>query len=219
MQQLPLAPRVQTRAEEIANTVSHGIGALLSAVGLAMLVAVSASGGDPWRITSVSVFGASLVLLFLASALYHAMQDPRVKRVFQALDHAAIFLLIAGTYTPFALVVLGGAWGWSLFGAVWGIAAFGIPFEVVLLERFPKISTILYLAAGWVGIFAVVPLYQALPFGALCWIVGGGIAYTLGVIFFAWERLPYHHTIWHLFVLLGAGCHFFAVLRHVVPLP
>lgn len=210
--------RVQTRAEELANCISHGIGAGLSALGLTILVVLAAMGGDPWRIVGVSIFGTSALLLFLASTLYHAFRKPRVKRVFQVLDHAAIFVLIAGTYTPFTLVTLQGPWGWSLFGVVWGIAVVGIVFESLWLGRYPVLSTLLYLAAGWVGVIAFIPLSDALPLGGWAWLVGGGLAYTLGVVFFAWERLPYHHSIWHLFVIAGAGCHFFAVLYHIVPL-
>lgn len=211
-------PRVQTRAEELANSVSHGVGAGLGAVGLTVLVVLAIAGGDPFRIVSTSIYGASVVLLFLASTLYHAFQRPKLKYVFQVLDHAAIFLLIAGTYTPFALVTLRGPWGWTLLALVWGVAAVGIAFEALYLERFPVLSTLLYLAAGWMGLVVAVPLSQALSVEGWAWLLGGGLAYTLGVVFFVWERLPYHHTIWHLFVLAGAACHFFAVLRHVVPL-
>lgn len=209
--------RVQTPGEELANAVSHGLGAALGAIGLGWLVATTLSGGDPWRIVSASVYGSSIVLLFLASTLYHAFGAPRLKQVLQALDHVAIFLLIAGTYTPFALVTLRGVWGWTLLGTVWGLALTGSVFEVIWLGRYPRLSTALYLATGWVGAIAAVPLWQALSGGGWAWLVAGGLSYTAGVVFFAWERLPYHHSIWHLFVLGGAACHFFAVLHHVLP--
>jgi hemolysin III len=209
--------RVQTPAEELANSLTHGLGAALGAAGLAWIVVATSLFGDPRRIVAASVYGASLFALFLASTLYHALPHPRAKRVFQVLDHAAIFLLIAGTYTPFSLVALRGAWGWSIFGVVWGIAAAGIAFEAAFIGRFPRLSTALYLALGWVGLVAAVPLVHALPLAGLAWLVAGGLAYTGGVVFFAWEKLPFHHTLWHLFVLAGAACHFAAVWGCVVP--
>lgn len=213
----PSPARVQSAAEELANSITHGIGAGLGVAALTLLVGVASLAGDPWRIVATSVYGASLVLLFLASTLYHSVRKPRVKRVFQILDHAAIFLLIAGTYTPFALVTLRGPWGWTLFGIVWGLAVLGIGFESVWLGRFPRLSTALYLVMGWIGVIVVWPMSQVFPLGGWAWLVGGGLAYTVGVVFFAWERLPYHHTLWHLFVLTGAACHFFAVLTYVLP--
>jgi hemolysin III len=213
----PATIRIQTAAEELANSITHGIGAALGVAALTVLVVYASLAGDPWRIVSTSVYGASLVLLFLASTLYHSFRKPRVKYVFQVLDHAAIFLLIAGTYTPFALVTLRGPWGWTLFGIVWGLAVLGIAFEAGWMGRFPRLSTALYLLMGWVGVLVVWPLWQTLPLGGWGWLVAGGLAYTVGVVFFAWERLPYHHTLWHLFVLAGAACHFFAVFGYVVP--
>ena len=213
----PATIRVQSAAEELANSITHGIGAALGVAALTVLVVYASLAGDPWRIVATSVYGASLVLLFLASTLYHSFRKPRVKYVFQVLDHAAIFLLIAGTYTPFALVTLRGPWGWTLFGIVWGLAVLGIAFEAGWMGRFPRLSTALYLLMGWVGVIVVWPLWQTLPLGGWGWLVAGGLAYTVGVVFFAWERLPYHHTLWHLFVLAGAACHFFAVFGYVVP--
>lgn len=212
-------PRLQSLGEEIANSISHGVGAAAGIAALTVLVMTAAVGGDPWRIVATSVYGGSVVLLFLASTLYHALSHPRAKLVFQVFDHAAIFLLIAGTYTPFALVTIRGPWGWSLFGAVWGLAALGIVAESLWIGRYPRLSTAAYLVTGWVGVIAVVPLWNALPVAAWAWLIGGGLAYTLGVVFFVWERLPYHHTVWHLFVLAGATAHFCAILFHVVPTP
>ncbi|MEZ4234795.1 MAG: hemolysin III family protein [Myxococcota bacterium] len=207
--------RIQSRAEELLNTLSHGFGALVGGIGLAVLL--GACGGEPWRIVAASVYGASVVLLFLASTLYHALRRPRAKAVLQVVDHVCIFALIAGTYTPFALVTLRGPWGWALLGTTWGLALVGSVLETAFLGRFPRLSTAAYLATGWVGVIAVVPLWNALPGAAWGWLLGGGLAYTVGVAFFAWEKLPFHHTVWHVFVLAGAACHFVAVLHHVLP--
>jgi hemolysin III len=215
MPDAPATLRVQSRAEELANTVSHGLGALLGGVGLAVLL--GACGSDAFRIVSASVYGASIILLFAASTLYHAVGHTRAKAALQIVDHVCIFLLIAGTYTPFALVTLRGPWGWTLFGVVWGLALVGSVLESVFLGRYPRLSTAAYLATGWVGVVVAVPLWDALSGGGWAWLVAGGLSYTVGVAFFAWERLPFHHAVWHLFVLGGAVCHFFAVLHHVVP--
>ncbi|MBA2322434.1 MAG: hemolysin III family protein [Deltaproteobacteria bacterium] len=203
--------RVQTPSEELANAVTHGLGATLGAVGLVLLVVYTSFTGDPWAIVATAIYGASVVVLFGASATYHWVESSRPKRIFQVIDHAAIFFLIAGTYTPFTLVTLRGPWGWSLFGVVWGIAAIGVVFETVWLGLYPRLSIGLYLAMGWVGLVAAVPFWNALPGAVIAWLAAGGIAYTLGVVFFAWEKLPFHHTYWHLFVLAGAACHFAAV--------
>jgi hemolysin III len=208
--------RVQSPNEELANAITHGLGAALGVAGLVLLVVFTSLDGDPWRIVATSIYGASVVLLFVASTLYHWFTGPRVKRVFQIIDHAAIFLLIAGTYTPFTLVTLRGPWGWSLFGVVWGIAVLGVVFESVWLGRFPRLSVALYLAMGWVGAIAAVPMWRALSGPGIAWLVAGGFAYTAGVVFFAWEKLPYHHTLWHVFVLAGAVCHFLAVWAAVL---
>lgn len=208
--------RPQTRAEEIANSISHGVGVGIGALALALMVGISAFQGDAWKIVAGSVHGGSAVLLFLASTLYHAFRKPRLKRVFQVLDHAGVHLLIAGTYTPFALVTLRGPVGWTLLGLVWGLAIAGIVFESVFLERWPRVSTGSYLATGWIGVVAAPALVAALPAAAVGWIVAGGLAYTLGVVFFAIDR-PYHHLLWHLFVIAGAGCHFVAILKYVLP--
>jgi hemolysin III len=209
--------RVQTRAEELANAISHGLGAALGVAGLVLLVVHTSFRGDVWGIVATSVYGASVVLLFATSAVYHWLDHPGAKRVFQVLDHVAIFLLIAGTYTPFSLVTLRGPWGWSLFGVVWGIATLGTIFESVWLGRYPRLSVALYLAMGWVGVVAAVPLWRAVPGPVIAWLVAGGLSYTVGVIFFAWETLPFHHPLWHLFVLAGAVCHFCAVWGAVLP--
>lgn len=203
--------------EEVANSVTHGIGAGLSVAALAVLVTFSALFGDPWRVVSFSIYGASLVILYLSSTLYHGFQSPRVKRVFRVLDHCAIFLLIAGTYTPFTLVTLRGAWGWTLFGIIWGLALVGIILTVLAMERLKWLGLAIYLGMGWMVIIAMKPLVAALPTGGLFWLSLGGLCYTGGVVFYAWKRLPYNHMIWHLFVLGGSTCHFFALLFHVLP--
>jgi len=206
-------------AEEIAHGVSHGIGIVLAIVGLTVLVAESAAHGDPWLVTSSAIFGTTLILLYTASTLYHSIPLPRAKRVLRVLDHSAIYLLIAGTYTPFTLVSLRGPWGWTLFGVVWAGAIGGILFKTFALGRARIFSVLLYLALGWCVIFAFGPLEQRLAPGGLALLLGGGVCYSLGLAFFAWQRLRFHHFIWHLFVLGGSVCHYFAVLLYVVPRP
>jgi len=196
--------------EEIANSITHGIGAVLSVAGLAAMVVIAARRGTAWEITACAVYGASLVLLYLCSTLYHALAHPGAKRVFRILDHASIYLLIAGTYTPFTLVTLRGGWGWSLFGVVWGLAVAGIVFKCFLTGRWQVLSTGVYVAMGWMALIAIRPLIHAMTFQGLAWLVAGGVLYTAGVAFFAWNR-KYAHAIWHLFVLGGSVCHFVAV--------
>jgi hemolysin III len=200
--------------EEIANSVSHGVG-LLAAIAAAPVLVLSAvrHGGVP-RIVGASVFAATMVLLYLVSTLYHALPGNRAKRVFQVLDHAAIFLMIAGTYTPFTLGVLRGPWGWTLFGLVWSLALAGVVHTAVGGVRYPKLSTGLYLAMGWLILVAVKPLWLRVPSWGLFWLFAGGIAYTAGVAFYAAKRVSYSHFVWHLFVIAGTACHFIAVLRY-----
>ncbi len=206
--------RTQSPGEEIANSVSHGVG-LLAALAAAPVLVLSAvrSGGEA-RITGASVFAATMVLLYLTSTLYHALPGNRAKRVFQVLDHAAIFLMIAGTYTPFTLGVLRGAWGWTLFGLVWGLALAGVVLATAGGVRYPKLRTGLYIAMGWLIIIAVKPLWLRVPPWGLFWLLAGGIAYTGGVAFYAAKRVRYSHFVWHLFVIAGTACHFIAVLRY-----
>ena len=219
---LPTNGRAQPQfslAEEIAHGVSHGVGIVLAIVGLAVLVAHSALHGDPWRVTSAAIFGATLILLYTASTLYHSIPIPRAKRVLRVLDHSAIYLLIAGTYTPFTLVSLRGPWGWTLFAVVWLGAVGGILFKAFALGRARIFSVLLYLALGWCVILAYSPLEQRLAPGGLTLLVAGGVCYTLGLVFFAWHRLRFHHFIWHLFVLAGSRCHDFAVRFYVILRP
>jgi hemolysin III len=206
-----------TFGEEIANSLTHGVGALLSICGLVVLVTLAALRGDVWHVVSCSIYGAAMVVLYTASTLYHGITAPRAKRALQVLDHSAIFLLIAGTYTPFTLVSLRGPWGWSIFGIVWGLAVAGIILEIVYPCRWPALALTLYIAMGWVAVVAVKPLLAALPTGGVILLVLGGLAYTGGIGFYAWKKLPYGHAIWHLFVLAGTVLHFFAILFYVVP--
>jgi hemolysin III len=210
------ARRRYTAGEDIASSLTHGIGAGLSVAALVVLVTLSAMGGDAWRVVSFSIYGACLVSLYLASMFYHAFRAPRLKSIFRIFDHVAIFLLIAGTYTPVALVSLGGGWGWTLFGLIWGLAVFGILLEVFFMDRFRWLTMGVYIGMGWLVVIAIKPVVEALPVGALVWLGAGGVAYTGGVVFYLWKKLPYSHAIWHLFVLGGSACHFFAFLFHVL---
>jgi hemolysin III len=203
--------------EETINAVTHGAGAVLGAAGLAVLVVLAALRGDARHVVSCAIYGATLVLLFTSSTLYHSFRGPRVKHVFRVIDHSSIYLLIAGTYTPFLLVSLRGAWGWSLFGVVWGLALAGIAFQIFFVDRFRLAQTLIYLGMGWLVVLATRPLLQRVPLGGLLWLLAGGLSYTLGAVFYLWRRLPYHHGIWHLFVLAGSVCHYFAILLYVIP--
>lgn len=205
-----------TPGEETAHAVTHGVGAVLGLLGLVLLVVWSARFGDVWQVTSTAIFGTTLVLLYSASTLYHAVRREELKRVLQKFDHAAIFLLIAGTYTPFALVTLRGPWGWSLFGIVWVLAVAGVALKFWFAGRFNVVSTIVYLAMGWLVLVALKPLIAALPAGGLALLLAGGACYSLGTIFYLWKRLPYHHAVWHLWVLAGSACHWAAVFGYVV---
>jgi hemolysin III len=202
--------------EELVSSLIHGLGIVLSIAGLAVLVAVAARVGDARHVASVAVYGTSLILLYTASTLYHGIPSPRAKPVLRVLDHAAIFLLIAGTYTPFTLISLRGAWGWSLFAIVWTLAFAGIALEFAGV-RSRKLMAGLYVGLGWVGLIALKPLVASIAPGGLWLLFGGGVAYTLGVPFYLSKRLPYNHALWHAFVLLGSTLQFFAVLFYVLP--
>jgi len=205
---------MQSRGEEIANSVSHGA-ALLAAVAATPILIGAASRFGAAHVVGSSVFAGTMILLYLASTLYHALPESRGKRVFMKLDHGAIFLFIAGSYTPFALGALGGPWGWSLFGVVWALAAVGVILKALDRLSHPWISTALYLVMGWLVLVAAVPLVQHVPVRGIVWLVAGGLAYTGGVVFFALDsRLRYAHTAWHGFVVAGTCCHFVAVLRY-----
>jgi len=202
--------------EEIANSVSHGVGLAAALVAAPYLVLSAARRGGLAGGIGASVFIGTVVLLYAASTLYHALPRSPAKRVFQLIDHSAIFLLIAGTYTPFTLGVLRGAWGWTLFGLVWSLAVFGVTFKAVGGIRYPRISTALYIGMGWIALIAIRPLWLRLPVSGWLWLFAGGIAYTAGVAFYASHRLRYGHFVWHLCVLVGTACHFCAVLWYAV---
>lgn len=203
--------------EEIANAVTHGIGLVLSLVALIVLAILAWQKASIWHFVGCAVYGISQVMLYAASTLYHGVQVPHLKHKFRRLDQMAIFLLIAGTYTPFMLVNLRGFWGYLLLTIVWGLAVFGITFKLIYADRYKAVPMVLYLMIGWAAIIAVKPILAKVPLGGLVWIGAGGLAYMLGLIFFAWERLPYNHVIWHLFVLAGSGFFFLAVLKYVLP--
>jgi hemolysin III len=210
-----LMGRMQMSAEEIANSLSHGLGLALSLAGLVVLIVVAALHGSVLSIVSCSVYGATLVCLYAASTVYHAVWAPRWKRVLKIVDHSCIYLLIAGTYTPFALVALRGGWGWTLFGVVWALAFGGIIFKLWFVDRYPIASTIFYLLMGWSVVIALKPLIHVVPTGALLWLLAGGLAYSAGVIFFAMPRVRYSHAVWHGFVLAGSIFHYLAILHYV----
>ena len=206
-----------TPREELANSLTHGLGVALSIAGLVLMVVFSARYGDAWQVVSTTVFGATLVLLYSSSTIYHSFRDEQLKHVLQKFDHAAIFLLIAGTYTPFALITLRGPWGWSIFGVVWGLAVVGITLKFWFAGRFRLASTLIYIGMGWLVMVAIKPLVALLPPGGLRLLIAGGLCYTGGAAFYLWKRLPYHHAIWHLFVLAGSACHWAAVFLYLIP--
>ena len=202
--------------EELANVLTHGLGALASACGGAVLITLAAVFGDVWQIVGASVFGASLLLLYSASTLYHAVRHEIVRARLKVFDHCAIYVLIAGTYTPFMLVDLRGGWGGTLFGVVWGLAVAGIVFKLFCTGKLRVLSTLMYIGMGWLAVIAIGPMLRELPTSALIWLLAGGLTYTVGTVFYH-SRIPYSHAIWHLFVLGGSACHFVAVLSQVMP--
>jgi len=211
---LPKVKYNQSIREEIANAVSHGIGFLLALAAAPILIISAVRTGKAGGIVGASVFAATVMLLYLTSTLFHSLSRNKAKKIFQVLDHSAIFLLIAGTYTPFTLGVISGAWGWTLFGLIWGFAVLGILFKITMGLKYPKLSTSMYLAMGWLIIIAIKPLWYNMPFWGLFWLAAGGIAYTVGVAFYTSRKIPYGHLIWHLFVIAGTFCHFIAVLNY-----
>lgn len=204
--------------EEVMNAITHGIGTLLAVAGLVLLTVFAYLYGEVWHILSFSIYGTTLVLLYLASTLYHSFTNERLKYIFKILDHSAIYLLIAGTYTPFTLVPLHGVLGWTLFGIVWGLAILGIVLKVFFVGRFKFISTLCYIIMGWFIIIAIKPLIATVATLGIMWLLIGGLFYTLGAVFYLWNKLPYNHAIWHLFVLAGSISHFIAVFFYVLPI-
>ncbi|MDF0725734.1 hemolysin III family protein [Cytobacillus sp. S13-E01] len=205
--------------EEIANAITHGIGALLSIPALVMLIIFAVKYGDVWHVVSFTIFGVSMLLLYLFSTLVHSIQHPKAKDVFEILDHSAIYFLIAGTYTPFLLVTLRGSLGWTLFGIIWGLAILGVILKIFFVKRFIILSTLFYILMGWMIIIAIKPLYQSLTTEGFTLLLTGGILYTVGSIFYVWRKIPYHHAIWHGFVLAGSAAMFFSILFYVPDVP
>jgi hemolysin III len=206
----------QTLGEEIANSVTHGVGLVVAVAMMPILIVGAARTHDAWRVVSVSVYATTLILLYLASTIYHALPSGQAKMVFRRLDHAAIYLLIAGTYTPFLLVLRGG-WGWSLFGVVWGLGIVGVVLKGTFGPRLPALSTAVYLGMGWLAVIGAKTLVAHLPSRGVAWLVAGGLMYSGGVAFFVWERRRFNHALWHLFVLGGSGAHLAAVYWYVLP--
>ncbi|MBJ6726167.1 PAQR family membrane homeostasis protein TrhA [Geomesophilobacter sediminis] len=204
--------------EELFNRWTHGIGALLSLVGAILLIQHTVGKGDVFRLVSVIVYGVALLVFYTLSTAYHSVKDPYSRYLFRILDHAAIYLMIAGSYTPFTLVTLRGPVGWRLFYTVWGLAAIGVIFKIFMTHKFRVLGPIFYLIMGWIVVVAIKPLSASLPPDGLKLLFTGGVTYTAGVIFYAWDRIPYNHAIWHLFVLSGSACHFLAIFYYVTPL-
>ena len=219
----PAAARAEAGAashpvrEELANALTHGLGAAAALAGGAVLVTLAALKGDGWQLAGAIVFGVCLLLLYLASTLYHAVQHPVLKGRLKVFDHCAIYLLIAGTYTPFTLVGLRGPWGWGLFAAIWTLAVAGVMFKLFFTGRFRGLSTAIYIAMGWLVLVAIKPLLAALDAWTFGWLLAGGVCYTLGTVFYHRPSLPYSHAIWHLFVVAGSVCHYVSVLAQIQP--
>lgn len=207
--------REETPAEEIANSLTHGVGFLLAVACLVLLVVYAGLNGTVWHVVSCSVYGTMMVLLYASSTLYHAIQVPRIKHVLNIVDHSSIYLLVAGTYTPYTLVPLREHGGWWLFGLVWGFALVGIVYQSVFIHRFRALSVISYLGMGWLVVFAVKPLIAEMELMGVVWLAIGGFCYTTGVVFYAWKR-PFFHAVWHVFVIAGSLAHFFSILFYVV---
>ena len=208
----------ETRGEEIANSITHGVGAALSVAALVTMIVIAVSRGTNLQVVGCTVYGISLVLLYLCSTVYHALEKGRAKQVFRILDHSSIYLLIAGTYTPFTLVTLRGVLGWGLFGVVWAMALSGVVFKCYFTGRLHALSTTVYIVMGWIAVVATRPLFQALPLTGFLLVLAGGVFYTSGVVFFA-RDWKYAHMIWHIFVLAGSVCHFLAIFLYVLPRP
>ena len=212
-----MTKREYSVVEEVFHAITHGIGALLSIAGLVILIIFAALKGNAWHVVSCSIYGGTLVILYLNSTMYHALAKTRAGNVFQILDHSSIYLLIAGTYTPFTLVTIRGGLGWTMFGIIWGLAVLGVIFKVFTAGRFKLFATIIYLIMGWFIVIAIGRIFKALPTGGLILLMTGGIFYSLGTVFYMLKKVPYFHFIWHIFVLGGSISHFFAILFYVIP--
>ncbi len=205
------------KTEEVLNVITHGLGFLLSIAALVLLVVFASLKGNVWHIVGVAVYGVSLVVLYLASTLYHVSKKQSVRNKLNIFDHASIYVLIAGTYTPFLLVTLHGVWGWTLLAVIWGLAVGGILFKIFFIGKYDLISALLYVLMGWLIIVAIKPLNQNLATGGLWWLLGGGISYSVGAVFYMIKKIPYNHAIFHIWVLLGSLAHFIAVFFYVIP--
>lgn len=205
--------------EEYLHAATHGVGVILSILGLSWMLTLSIGAGDPWRIVASSIYGASLIMLFLASTVYHGLHASKHRDLFKMLDHCAIYLLIAGTYTPFLMVAMRGKAGWWMLGTIWVLATAGIIKKLVLKHRFPKLALATYLGMGWLAVIVAPQMIAAIGTGGMIWLIAGGLCYTVGAVFYAADRLPFNHTVWHVFVLGGGICHFLGIVWHVLPVP
>lgn len=201
-----------TKKEETAHSITHGFGALLSIAALAVAIVLASFTKDPWVIVSVTIYGTTMLLMYLSSTIVHALPEGKVKDIFQIIDHAAIYLFIAGTYTPLLLISLRSSLGWMIFGIVWGIALAGIIFKIFFVKKFLIMSTVFYLLMGWMIVLVWEPMLAAMPQQTILYLAVGGLFYTVGAVFYVWRKIPYHHVVWHLFVLAGSAFHFFAIL-------
>lgn len=208
---------VYTKREEVANAITHGIGTALSIAGLVILIVFAAMKGTAWHVVSFTVYGVTMVLLYTASTLVHSFPEGKVKDLFETFDHSCIYLFIAGTYTPILLTALRSPLGWSLFGVVWGLAIGGVVFKAFFTKKFLVLSTLFYVAMGWLIVFAWKPLLMLLQPGGVRLLIAGGLLYTFGAVFYVWRGFPHHHAVWHLFVVAGSICHFFAILLYLLP--
>ncbi|MFD1774337.1 PAQR family membrane homeostasis protein TrhA [Paenibacillus rhizophilus] len=207
-----------SRKEEVANAITHGIGALLSVAALVLLIVFASMRGTAWHVVSFSIYGTTMLLLYLNSTMVHSLKEGKMKDLFEFFDHSSIYLFIAGTYTPFLMIAVRGTMGWTLFGIIWGIAFFGVLFKAFFTKKFLFMSTIFYLAMGWLIVIVWAPMTAVVAEGGMSLLMAGGIMYSLGTIFYVWRGFPYHHAVWHVFVLLGSVTHFFAVLLYLLPI-
>lgn len=203
--------------EEKINIISHAFGLILSLLATPLLIVHASINGNVWHIVSFSIYGASLIILYAASTLYHSAKKPKLRKRLNVFDHASIYVLIAGTYTPFTLVTLNGAWGWTIFGITWGLALTGIILKLFFTGKYDILSTIMYILMGWVVLFAIKPLLNNLDFDGILWLFAGGISYTIGAVLYSIKKIEYNHAIFHLFVLIGSFCHFMAIYFYVLP--
>jgi hemolysin III len=209
---------VYTRKEEVVNAITHGIGVLFSVIALVWLVVAASESGTVWHVVSFTIYGVTMLLLYLSSTLVHSFPEGKAKDIFEICDHASIYLFIAGSYTPFLFLVIKGALGWTLFGIVWGIALAGVLFKLFFTKKFLYLSTVLYIAMGWLMVFAWKPLVAGLLLEGIVLLVVGGILYTVGTVFYVWRGFPFHHAVWHIFVLAGTAVHFFGIFFYLLPL-